>query len=269
MFAGRAIRDGKMEQRHQELFEKVEGKFAARRFEEAAQLAVGLIQSAATVSGAEVREVGQKLLNSYKLKPFFRNSTEGAAAGAFYVPVGEALERALGADDILVAQFRVLQAGVASSRQEWGTAADLLRRSLDTFISQFGLNDPRTMALRDNLAIQYRNGREPRRAEELYTQTGVCEHLQPLEEYLRDSGAKVMAVCRPWTNNCRTWVYFENVVLDLAAIRKKIPLAECVVDHVHRGTVDGAEQGFVCSEHHDGVMGAHPDVAPDGARRIE
>jgi hypothetical protein len=32
-----------------------------------------------------------------------------------------------------------------------------------------------------------------------------------------------------------------------------------VVEHEHRGTHDGQEAGFVCSEHQDGVMGVHPD----------
>jgi hypothetical protein len=257
-----------MELKHSELFSKIEGEFTARRFDHAGDLGVQLVKSAAAVSPAEVGEVARQLLSSFKLKPFFRNSTEAAAAGAFYDPVAKALEQALGPDDLLMAQARISRAAVASSRQEWTTAALLLQQSLSTFISQFGLSDPRTMSLRDNLAIQYRNAGDPKRAEELYAQSGICEHLQPLEKYLRNNGAKVMSICRPWTDNCRTWVYFENVVLDLAAIRKKIPLAECVANHIHRGTVDGAEQGFVCAADHDALMGAHPDCAPPEWRRI-
>jgi hypothetical protein len=143
-----------------------------------------------------------------------------------------------------------------------------LERSLRLLEAQYGRNDPRTMAARDNLAVLYRNTGEAQRAHELYSQTNLCEHLKPVEKYLRDLGAKIFSVCRPWTQNCRTWVYFAEVVLDLTSIRAKLALQDCVEDHIHRGTVDGAEQGFVCKLDHDGVMGMHPDVAPENTRHI-
>jgi hypothetical protein len=37
--------------------------------------------------------------------------------------------------------------------------------------------------------------------------------------------------------------------------------ADCVQDHTHRGTHDGQERGFYCSQCHDGVMGRY-DTAP-------
>ncbi len=46
-------------------------------------------------------------------------------------------------------------------------------------------------------------------------------------------------------------------VLDLAALRTRFNFAPSVTDHVHRGTHDGSEAGFVCNQCHDGVMGAH------------
>jgi hypothetical protein len=143
-----------------------------------------------------------------------------------------------------------------------------MERSLRLLEAQYGHNDPRTMVVRDNLAVLYRNAGQAQRAHELYARADLCEHLQPVEKYLRDQGAKVFSVCRPWTQNCRTWVYFANVVLDLASMRRKLNLPECVEDFVHRGTVDGAEQGFVCKLDHDGVMGMHPDVAPENTRHI-
>ncbi|MFO0202255.1 MAG: hypothetical protein ACK528_03910 [Alphaproteobacteria bacterium] len=37
--------------------------------------------------------------------------------------------------------------------------------------------------------------------------------------------------------------------------------APYVVDHVHRGTHDGAQAGFVCDQCHDAIMGAHPGIS--------
>ena len=56
---------------------------------------------------------------------------------------------------------------------------------------------------------------------------------------------------------------------DLDSIRRKIALPACVVDMSHRGTVDGAEHGFVCEVDHDAVMGMHPDLAGNSAKTIK
>lgn len=85
----------------------------------------------------------------------------------------------------------------------------------------------------------------------------VCEHLRPLEKSLIDSGVKETYRGQAWSRNCREWVYF-RCVLDRVALRNRFAFAECVKDHEHRGTHDGQEAGFVCSQCHDGVMGGHP-----------
>ena len=87
----------------------------------------------------------------------------------------------------------------------------------------------------------------------------VCEHLSALEREVQARGIKETFRGQAWSDNCREWVYFE-CVLDLAALRARFDFASCVEDHVHRGTHDGAEAGFVCNQCHDGIMGAHPDV---------
>jgi hypothetical protein len=86
----------------------------------------------------------------------------------------------------------------------------------------------------------------------------VCEHLAEIERALL--AAKVSETFRgqPWTSNCREWVYFA-CWLDRPAIRGRYKLAECVIDHDHRGTHDGQEAGLVCSTCHDAIMGAHAD----------
>jgi hypothetical protein len=90
----------------------------------------------------------------------------------------------------------------------------------------------------------------------------TCEHLRPLEEELIARGIPETFRGAPWEMNNREWVYFA-CVLDLPALRARLALAPCVVDHVHRGTHDGSEAGFQCEEHHDAIMGAHPGDARD------
>ena len=85
----------------------------------------------------------------------------------------------------------------------------------------------------------------------------LCEHLAELERALAASGIPETYRGRPWSSNCREWVYFA-CYLDLAALRQRLTLASCVEDHEHRGTHDGQEAGFVCTQCHDAVMGVHP-----------
>ena len=128
--------------------------------------------------------------------------------------------------------------------------------------------DPKTMLQRSNLAIQYRSAGHPERADALFADVELCEHLKPLVDDLRGRGLHVLDVGQPWSDNCRVWMYFADVVLDVDALRSRLRLPECVEVHRHRGTVDGAEQGLVCAIDHDAVMGLHPEVAPAGANVV-
>jgi hypothetical protein len=88
----------------------------------------------------------------------------------------------------------------------------------------------------------------------------ICPHLRPVLDYIVEQGIEVHYVGTPWSRNCRTWVYFTGVVLDPVALIARFNLPDVVRAHVHRGTHDGAEQGIECTEHHDALMGGHPDV---------
>ena len=88
----------------------------------------------------------------------------------------------------------------------------------------------------------------------------ICEHLQPLEKALQDAGIPEVYRGRPWSMNCREWVYFD-CYLDLEALRIKYALPAWVTDHIHRGTHDGQERGLVCSQCHDAIMGLYEPVA--------
>lgn len=90
----------------------------------------------------------------------------------------------------------------------------------------------------------------------------VCEHLQPLETDLKQAGFNETYRGRPWSKNCREWIYFD-CLLDLAALRARLQLADSVIDHVHRGTHDGSEVGFVCTCSWDAIMGVHTDCATE------
>jgi hypothetical protein len=91
----------------------------------------------------------------------------------------------------------------------------------------------------------------------------LCEHLRPVGEHLRASGASVTSAGRPWSRNCRYWVYF-NVVLDVDALRRRFALPESVEVSRNDDPRSGLELGLVCSADHDAVMGVHPSAAKPG-----
>lgn len=82
----------------------------------------------------------------------------------------------------------------------------------------------------------------------------VCEHLVAIEHALIDSDAREIARGELWSRNCHEWVYFD-VVLDIAALRQRFVLAECVELHENRDPRSGLERGFICMACHDAVMG--------------
>jgi hypothetical protein len=87
----------------------------------------------------------------------------------------------------------------------------------------------------------------------------LCEHIRPLAEHLVSLGAKATYAGTPWSRNCRTWVYFDRVI-DCEALLAQFKPPACVTLHDHRGTHDGSERGLQCGEHHDAVMGRHPQL---------
>ena len=84
----------------------------------------------------------------------------------------------------------------------------------------------------------------------------LCEHLAELEQALIAAGVPITFRGKPWTSNCREWVYFA-CWLDRPAIREQFSIADCVMDHDHVGTHDGQEAGLVCGICNDAIMGVH------------
>jgi hypothetical protein len=142
-----------------------------------------------------------------------------------------------------------------------GSNLTAIEQDFQKLVDQLGSEHPQTRLVRSNLAIQYRNIGQPHRADALFAQVAVCEHLRPVLDYIRSEGVRVLDVCTPWSRNCRNWVYFDNIVLDPESLKTRFQLPDFVTVHSHRGTVDGAEQGLVCSIDHDALMGLHPDLA--------
>jgi len=84
----------------------------------------------------------------------------------------------------------------------------------------------------------------------------VCEHLIALEQAILAVGIRETFRGQAWSSNCREWVCFDCFI-DTDAVSRKLALADCVRQHLHRGTHDGQERGFVCSRCNDGIMGAY------------
>lgn len=82
----------------------------------------------------------------------------------------------------------------------------------------------------------------------------MCEHLQPLDNTLKQSGVKETFRGQAWSDNCREWVYYD-CVLDLSSLRKEYNFPEFIVDHVNSDPRSGQEKGFVCTQCNDAVMG--------------
>ena len=82
----------------------------------------------------------------------------------------------------------------------------------------------------------------------------LCPHLAKLESAIIQAGIHESWRGKAWSQNCREWVYFDCYI-DLQAVRSRMDLPLCIQDHEHRGTHDGSEHGFICTECNDGIMG--------------
>src|SRR5690349_7575801 len=102
-----------------------------------------------------------------------------------------------------------------------------MEAQLARLIAERGPWDSQTCAMRDGLAVRYRQAGETDKARALFADTGICEHLAPAEQYMRSQGADVYSVCTPWSRNCRRWVYFYNVVIDGPALIERLKLPAC------------------------------------------
>jgi tetratricopeptide repeat protein len=252
---------------HYALLSSLTEAYRAGRYQDAAAIATELLNSAASVSPDEAKEAAQAIVENRKISPIFPSASSAAAAMPFFETLLADLEGHLPIGSVLVAQFALKVAPFYTSQGNPERAAELTERALASFATALGPRHPQTRMARSNLAIHYRNMGRADRADAVFADTGVCLHLRPVQEYIRSLGVRVYDVCTPWSENCRTWVYFENVVLDTESLKSRFNLPDFIVTHSHRGTHDGAEHGLVCQQDCDALMGVHPELA-GGARLI-
>ena len=85
----------------------------------------------------------------------------------------------------------------------------------------------------------------------------MCEHLEKLDNELKDRQIKQTFRGQAWSDNCREWAYYD-CVLDLNAIRLRHSFPDFVKSHANDDPHSGLESGFICGRCKDGIMGVHP-----------
>ena len=93
----------------------------------------------------------------------------------------------------------------------------------------------------------------------------MCEHLEPLDNELKEKGIKETFRGQPWSANCREWVYYDCLLV-VESLRKRFALPAFVVVHSNDDPRSGLEAGIVCDLCKDAVVGAHPSVAAGKVR---
>src|SRR5690349_15636934 len=86
----------------------------------------------------------------------------------------------------------------------------------------------------------------------------MCEHLWPLEKYLKDKNIPETFRGQAWSDNCREWIYFD-CVLKTESLKTKLNLPEFIITHENADMKSGTELGLVCNVCKDGIMGIHPN----------
>ena len=86
----------------------------------------------------------------------------------------------------------------------------------------------------------------------------MCEHLQPLENYLKAEKIPETFRGQAWSDNCREWVYFD-CVLETESLRSRFRFPSFVVKHENTDERSGTELGLVCTLCKDAIMGLHPN----------
>lgn len=212
------------------------------------------LRDAAEESPERFTEVAREVI---AWKGFFANSREAAASEPYFRAVLTLMGELGGPGSGAAMSAAENLAGLLGSVNQFEEAIVLRERVFAYVGAHYPVDDPRFMNVRDGLVFLYRRAGQEEAAEELYGDTGLCEHLKPAEEYLRKLGGKIVSAGRPWSENCHIWVYFDRVI-DCEGLIKTLTLDASIQIHDHRGTHDGSERGLTCPYHNDAVMGRHP-----------
>jgi hypothetical protein len=220
-------------------------------FGRASSLATQALRDAAAQSSQRLEEVARELVG---FRGFFKNTTEAKLAEPYFRTLHAFLGQTAGPDSPVTIAAAENLAGLLASLDNIEEAIVLRERVLRNLSARLPNDDSRISTVRDTLSILYQRAGREDDLKRLYAHTGLCEHLQPAERYLRDHGGRIVSSGQPWSDNCHVWVYFDTV-LDCSGLIEGLHLDPCVHVHEHRGTHDGSERGIVCTIHHDGIMG--------------
>jgi hypothetical protein len=234
------------------------------RFDSAIPLVTEILRNAAAESSQKLADEARELV---RYQGFFKDTAQAMTSESYFRTVHNLLSELAGPESPAAMAAAENLAGLLGSINKVDEAIALREKVLAHVSGRFPKDDQRVMIVRDGLSILYQRAGHEDKLKALYQDTGLCEHLQPAEQYVRDHGGRVISSGRPWSANCHVWVYFDTI-LDCDGLIKGLGLAPCVQTHDHRGTHDGSERGIVCTVHHDGVMGPHPADAPVSAKIV-
>jgi hypothetical protein len=230
-----------------------------QRFDEVIPVVSQTLREAASESPRRLTEVAREIV---RWQGFFKNTAQAMTSETYFRTVHALLQELAGPESPPAMAAAENLAGLLGSIGKVDEAIQLREKVLAHLLGRFSKDDERVMLVRDGLAILYRRAGRDEKSKDLYADTGLCEHLKPVEDYLRGKGIPVFSSARPWSANCHIWVYFD-ALLDCQRLIDGLNLATCIQIHDHRGTHDGSERGIVCSIHNDGIMGRHPaDASP-------
>lgn len=235
-----------------------------RQYQTVMPLMEQALRQAALESPERLTEVAR---SAVAWKGFFARDTEARESELWFRWLFAILQELAGIDSPVAMAAAENLAAILGSTGQLEEAIALRQKVLAHARGRFAPDDERFMNVREGLAFLYRRAGKYDLADELYRDLGLCEHLQPAERLLREAGAKLSSLCRPWSDNCHLWAYYD-AVLDCDRILQTVQLDPCVQIHDHRGTHDGSEYGLVCTVHRDALMGAHPQDAGPGRKRV-
>jgi len=228
------------------------------RFDVVIPIVTRTLRDAAAESPQRLTEVARDIV---RWQGVFKDTAQAMMSEPYFRSVHALLQELAGPESPAAMAAAENLAGLLGSIGEVDEAIRLREMVLAHLTGRFPKDDQRVMIVRDGLGILYRRAGREEKSKELYDDTALCEHLQPAEKYVRGQGAPVVSSRRPWSANCHIWLYFD-ALLDCRRLIDGLGLASCIEIHDHRGTHDGSERGIVCTIHHDGIMGRHPDDAP-------
>jgi hypothetical protein len=234
------------------------------RFDDVVPVVSQTLREAASESPQRLTEVAHEIV---RWQGIFKNNAQAMTSETYFRTVLALLQELAGPESPPAMAAAENLAGLLGSIGKVDEAVQLREKVLAHLLSRFPKDDQRVMIVRDGLGILYRRAGRDAKSKELYADTELCEHLKPVEDYLRGKGIPVFSSGRPWSANCHIWVYFD-ALLDCQRLIDGLSLAPCVHIHDHRGTHDGSERGIVCTIHNDGIMGRHPADASPATRSV-